>query len=195
MIFPYKDQWPEIHETTFVAPSADIIGTVTIGAESSVWFQAVVRGDVNSIVIGAQTNIQDHSMLHVSRSDQPLHIGNFVTVGHRCLLHSCTISDSVLIGMGAIVMDAAQIGEFSIIGAGSLVTQGTKIPPFSLVYGSPACIIRNLTPAEMEKITANALHYVQEISAFYGKIPSPKRCKTHSTIHSPDDDLSTSFLF
>src|SRR6476620_7212679 len=128
MILPYRKTWPRIHETAFVAPSADIIGDVEIGAHSSVWFQCVIRGDVNTIRIGSRTNIQDHSMLHVTRKTSPLKIGNEVTVGHRATLHGCTVGNRVLVGMGAIILDDAEIGDDCVVGAGALVTKGVVVP-------------------------------------------------------------------
>src|SRR3954471_9839357 len=132
MILPHHGVWPAIHETAFVAPSADVIGEVEIGAHSSVWFQVVIRGDVNWIKVGTRTNIQDHSMLHVTRRKSPLKIGDEVTVGHRVTLHGCTVGNRVLLGMGAILLDDCEIGDDCIIGAGALVTKGTKIPSGSL---------------------------------------------------------------
>lgn len=160
MIIPYRRIWPKIHETAFVAPSADIIGNVTLGELSSVWFQCVIRGDVNFIRIGNRTNIQDHSMLHVTRMKSPLRIGDEVTVAHRAVLHGCTIGNRVLIGMGSIVMDDVEIGEECLIGAGSLVTKGTQIPARSLVLGSPARVIRPLKEEEILGIIKSSENYV-----------------------------------
>ena len=146
--------------------SAQIIGDVIIGEESSVWFNAVIRGDVNHIRIGKYTNIQDGCVLHVARRTLPLLIGDEVTVGHNVVLHACTIGSQCLIGMGAIVMDGADIGEQSIVGAGSLVTPGTKIPPRSLVLGSPARVKRELTEEEIRGIRESAANYVGDIENY-----------------------------
>ena len=175
MILPYKDKWPQIHETAFVAPSSDIIGNVQIGADSSVWFQCVIRGDVNLITIGSRTNIQDQSMLHVTRKTNPLVIGNEVSVGHRALLHGCTIHNHVLIGMGAIVMDGAVIEDRCIVGAGTLVTKNFHAPVGSLVMGSPGKVIRLLSEEEIQGVIENGMHYVTESVYFHGLLPGPSR--------------------
>jgi len=148
MIDSFKGILPLMPANVFVAPSADVIGDVEIGALSSIWFRSVVRGDVHSIRIGARTNIQDLSMLHVTRKTHPLVIGSAVTVGHSVTLHGCTIQDRVLIGMGAIVLDGAVVCEGAIIGAGAIVTEGTEIPSGMLAFGSPARVKRALTAEE-----------------------------------------------
>lgn len=160
MILPYLEHHPRIHPSVYVAPSADVIGDVEIGEQSSVWFQVVIRGDVHSIRIGARTNIQDHSMLHVTRRKASLTIGNDVTIGHRVTLHGCTLGDRILVGMGAIIMDGAEIGDDCLIGAGSLVTQGFKAPPGSLVLGSPARVVRAVKDEERAFFKQSALNYV-----------------------------------
>jgi carbonic anhydrase/acetyltransferase-like protein (isoleucine patch superfamily) len=175
MILPHHEVWPKIHETAFIAPSADIIGDVEIGADSSVWFQVVIRGDVHSIRIGTRTNIQDHSMLHVTRGQSPLKIGDEVTVGHRVTLHGCTVGNRVLIGMGAIVLDDAIIGDDCIIGAGALVTKGVKIPPGSLVIGSPGKVARALKPEELAFLPKSAENYVNDSAEYRGYVRGPQR--------------------
>lgn len=175
MILPFKGCWPKIHETAFVAPSVDIIGDVEIGAHSSVWFQVVIRGDVHQIRIGNNTNIQDHSMLHVTRGKIPLTIGNEVTVGHRVTLHGCTIGNRILIGMGAIILDEAEIGDECLIGAGTLITQRIKIPPRSLVLGNPGKVIRPLKPEELEFLPKSAANYVSDSIEYRRHIPGPVR--------------------
>ena len=175
MIVPYRGKWPKIHETAFVAPSADLIGDIEIGSNSSIWFQCVIRADVNFIRIGNNTNIQDHSMLHVNRGNCPLHIGNHVTVGHRVMLHGCTIGNLVLVGMGVIVLDNADIGDECLIGAGSLVTQRMKIPPRSLVLGSPAKVIRPLNEQELAFLPKSAANYVADGIEYHGYVPGPAR--------------------
>ena len=187
MILPHHGQWPKVHETAFVAPSADLIGEVEIGERSSVWFQVVIRGDVNTIRIGARTNIQDQSMLHVTRPNQAgegkgpgdgkgssLVIGDDVTVGHRVTLHGCRIGNRVLIGMGAIIMDDAEIGDDCIVGAGALVTKGTKVPPGHLVMGSPAKVARPLKPEELAFLQKSAANYVRDSAEYQGYVHGPK---------------------
>lgn len=187
MILPHHGKWPEIHETVFVAPSADVIGEVAIGAESSVWFQVVVRGDVHRIRIGRRTNIQDHSLLHVTRPKQgatpgsrkdsigaELVVGDEVSIGHRVTLHGCTIGNRVLVGMGAIVMDDAVIGDDCLIGAGALVTQGTVIPPRSLVLGSPARVKRELTEEEIAFLPKSAANYVGDSVQYRAYVRGPQ---------------------
>ena len=162
MILPHHGKRPQIHETCFVASSADVIGEVELGSESSIWFQCVVRGDVNSIHIGSRTNIQDQSMLHVTRKISPLRVGDEVTVGHRVTLHGCRIGNRCLIGMGAIVMDDAEVGDECIIGAGALVTQGKKIPSRSVVMGAPGRVVREVTSEELAYFKKSAENYVRD---------------------------------
>ncbi len=175
MILPHHGKWPVIHETAWIAPSADLIGEVEIGAHSSIWFQVVVRGDVNPIKIGARTNIQDHSLLHVTRRVSPLNIGDEVTVGHRATLHGCTIGNRVLVGMGAIVLDDAVIGDDCIVGAGALVTKGTVVPAGSLVVGAPAKVTRMLKPEELEFLKKSAANYVADSSEYRAYVQGPKQ--------------------
>jgi carbonic anhydrase/acetyltransferase-like protein (isoleucine patch superfamily) len=151
---------PTIHESSFVAASADVIGRVTLEEESSVWFNATLRGDINQIVIGPRSNVQDNAVIHLA-DDYGCYVGEFVTVGHSAILHACTVKDEVLVGMGAIILDGAVIGERSIIGAGALVTGGTVIPPGSLVLGSPARVVKTLDLTEQAKIKNWAEKYVK----------------------------------
>jgi carbonic anhydrase/acetyltransferase-like protein (isoleucine patch superfamily) len=155
----YESHSPDIHPSAFVAASADLIGRVTLGEESSVWHHATLRGDINRIVIGPRSNVQDNAVIHLA-DDLGCHVGELVTVGHSAILHACTVKDEVLVGMGAIVLDGAVIGERSIIGAGALVTGGTVIPPGSLVLGSPAKVVRTLSPDEQAKVRSWADKYV-----------------------------------
>jgi carbonic anhydrase/acetyltransferase-like protein (isoleucine patch superfamily) len=155
----YLGAKPVIHPTAFVASGADIVGDVTLEEESSVWFQTVLRGDINRIVIGPRSNVQDGSVIHLA-DDYGTFVGELVTVGHKAILHACTVADEVLIGMGAIVLDGAEIGARSIIGAGALVTGGKKIPPGSLVLGSPAKVVRTLSMEEQAGIKVWAEKYV-----------------------------------
>lgn len=154
MIYPYKDKHPQIDPSAFIADYATITGDVKIGAESSVWFYTVVRGDVAPTVIGNKTNIQDLCMLHQSPNN-PLILEDNVTVGHQVTLHSCIVRKNALIGMGSVILDGAEIGEGAFIGAGSLVPQGKVIPPGKLAFGRPAKVIRDLNEddiADMERI-------------------------------------------
>ncbi|HAR42455.1 MAG TPA: gamma carbonic anhydrase family protein [Bdellovibrionales bacterium] len=175
MIIPHHGRWPQIHETAFVAPSSDIIGEVEIGAHSSVWFQCVLRGDVNWIRIGSRTNIQDQTVLHVTRKTSPLVIGDEVTVGHRATIHGCTLGNRILVGMGAIILDEAQIGDDCIIGAGALVTKGMTVPPGSLVIGAPARVARELKPEEREFLKKSADNYVNDSVGYYRYLHGPVR--------------------
>jgi len=148
MIITYKQKSPDIHPTCFKAPDSVIVGDVTIGAESSIWFKAVVRGDINYIRIGAWTNIQDGCIVHVTGGVSPAEIGDYVTVGHGAILHGCRIGDGCLIGMGAIILDDAIIGKGSMIAAGSVVRQGARIPPGTMIAGNPAEVKREVSEKE-----------------------------------------------
>jgi carbonic anhydrase/acetyltransferase-like protein (isoleucine patch superfamily) len=168
MILSFNGVMPKIAESVYIAPSADIIGDVAIGEESSVWFNTVIRGDVHFIRIGTRTSIQDISMLHVTRKTHPLIIGDEVTVGHHVTLHGCTIGNRVLIGMGAIILDGAEIGDGSIVGAGALVTEGIKVPTGVLVLGIPAKVVRPLTETETAFLSQSAKNYIN-LGATYRK--------------------------
>jgi carbonic anhydrase/acetyltransferase-like protein (isoleucine patch superfamily) len=150
---------PQLGAGVFIAPSADVLGDVTLGEGSSVWYQAVLRGDINRILVGPRSNIQDGAVVHLA-DDFPAVIGELVTIGHKAVVHACTIHDEVLVGMGAIILDGAEIGARSIIGAGTLVTGGTKIPPGSLVVGSPGRVRRALSLDEQSKVKTWAEKYV-----------------------------------
>ena len=154
------NQRPDVHSSAFIAKSADLIGAVTVGEEASIWYSSVLRADINKIKIGARSNIQDGCVVHLE-SDLGTHVGEYVTVGHKAILHACSIDDEVLVGMGAIVMDGTEIGARSIIGAGALVTMGTKIPPGSLVLGSPARGVRALSSKEPRSVKGWAENYVR----------------------------------
>ncbi|MDZ4815143.1 MAG: gamma carbonic anhydrase family protein [Verrucomicrobiota bacterium] len=155
---------PDLHPTVFVAPTATVIGDVVIGIHSSVWYSAVVRGDINFIKIGEGTNIQDAAVVHLA-DDYPALIGNYTTVGHSAVIHACTIGDEVLIGMGAIVLDGATVGNQCIIGANALVKKDMIIPDGSLVLGSPGKIIRALSPEERADLRSWAEKYVHVAQA------------------------------
>jgi carbonic anhydrase/acetyltransferase-like protein (isoleucine patch superfamily) len=168
-ILPFRGKNPEIHPTVYLAPTAAVIGDVVIGAESSVWFGAVIRGDVFYIRVGARTNVQDNCVLHVSHDRAACIVGDDVTVGHAAVLHGCTIADRVLVGMGSVIIDDAVVGADSIVGAGALVTMGTKIPPRSLVLGRPAKVVRSLTDAEVASIAEAGRLYVGFRAEFLGE--------------------------
>ena len=151
---------PIIHPTVVIALGAHVLGEATLGPRCSVWYNAVVRADEAPITIGAETNIQDCAVIHVS-TGHPTAIGEDVTIGHGAIVHGCTVGSNTLIGMGAIVLDDAEIGRDCIIGAGALVTKGMRIPDGSLAFGNPARIIRSLTEEEIEANRANAAEYVR----------------------------------
>ena len=165
-LLAYKDKFPQIGKNVFIAPGAWVIGDVIIGDFSSIWFNTVVRGDVNFIRIGNKTNIQDQCTLHVTTERFPLYIGNLVTIGHRAIIHGCKIDDKCLIGMGAIIMDGAHIETCSIVAAGSVVTPDTNVTKGSLVAGVPAKVKRALQEKEIEEITRLANHYVKIASNY-----------------------------
>ena len=157
--FRYLGARPVVHPSAFIAHGADVLGDVTLSEDSSVWFQTVLRADINRIVIGPRSNVQDGSVIHLA-DDYGTFVGELVTIGHKAILHACTVDNEVLVGMGAIVLDGAEIGARSIIGAGALVTGGKKIPPGSLVLGSPAKVVRSLSLEEQAGIKVWAEKYV-----------------------------------
>ncbi len=159
MLYRYYDKLPQIAASAFIAPSADVIGDVRIGAESSVWFHCTLRGDGEKILIGERSNIQDNSVLHISSGKLPCIIGNDVTVGHGCLVHACTLEDFAFIGMGATVLDGAKVESFGFVAAGALVSPGFIVPSHTLVAGVPAKIIRELKESEVEMIRHVAALY------------------------------------
>ncbi|ODS55414.1 MAG: gamma carbonic anhydrase family protein [Acidobacteria bacterium SCN 69-37] len=160
MLRPYRGRLPVVDPSAFVDDSAQVIGDVTIGAESSVWMHVVIRGDVNVIRIGARTNLQDGTIVHVMHDTRATTIGDDVTIGHGAVIHGCTIRDRVLIGMGTIVLNGAVIGEDSIVAAGTLVTEGTVIPPRSMVMGRPGTVRRPLSDEDVTSILGYARNYV-----------------------------------
>jgi len=160
-IFPYREFVPKIHPSVFIADGAKIIGDVEILQDSSIWFNVVIRGDINFIRIGRCTNIQDNSVLHVTSQTAPLYIGSYVTVGHNAILHGCTVEDYCLVGMGAVVLDKAIVKKRSMVGAGSLVLQNSVIPEGTLVAGVPAKVIRDLTDSEIKSIEESAIGYLK----------------------------------
>ena len=161
MLRPYRGGMPVVHPTAFVDESAQVIGDVQIGAESSVWMNAVIRGDVNSIRIGERTNVQDGTVIHVMHHTHPTAVGDDVTIGHGAIVHGCTVGSRVLLGMGAILLNGSTIGEDTIVAAGSLVTENMAVPPRSLVMGSPARVRRALTDDEVRFVLESAKNYVR----------------------------------
>jgi len=161
MLKAFRGIMPTVAAGAFIEDTAAVIGDVVIGSESSVWFHAVIRGDVHFIRIGHRTNIQDLSMLHVTHDTHPLILGDDVTIGHHVVLHGCTLKNRILVGMGAIVMDGAVIEEDCVVGAGALVTERTHIPPKSLVLGAPAKVKRPLTEDELSWIKNSARNYIR----------------------------------
>jgi carbonic anhydrase/acetyltransferase-like protein (isoleucine patch superfamily) len=159
MIRDFLGARPSFDSSNFIAQSANLIGDVTLGSESSVWFNATIRGDVNWIRIGSYSNVQDNAVVHVTNRTAPVTIGDSVTIGHSAVVHGCRIHDRVLVGIGAILLDHADVGEGSIIGAGALVTSRTVIPPGSLVLGTPARVVRRLTDDEIASILEYAENY------------------------------------
>ncbi len=159
MVTSYLNETPKIHESCFIAASADIIGSVVIAEDANIWYGAVLRGDVNNIYIGRGTNIQDQVVVHVADRFS-CHIGDNVTVGHGAIVHACEIGNNVLIGMGAIVLDGSKVDDNVIIGAGALIPPGKHIPSGSMVIGSPGKIVRQLTPEEIEGLNQSAQKYV-----------------------------------
>lgn len=167
MIYPYKNQFPKIDSTVFIADYATVTGDVTIGKNSSIWFNAVIRGDVAPVIIGENVSIQDLSCLHQS-PNKPLVIEDDVIVGHQVTLHSCIIRKNALIGMGAIVLDGAEIGEGAFIGAGALVPPGMKIPPHSLALGSPAKVVREVNDDDRKDMARIVREYVEKGQYYKG---------------------------
>jgi len=173
IIMDYKGLSPKIDSSAWIAPGAAVIGDVKIGKDCSIWFGTVIRGDVHKIEIGDRVSVQDLSMIHVThykKSDKsdgsPTIIGNDVTIGHKVMLHGCTIEDACLIGMSATILDDAVIGKESIVGAGALVTKGKKFPPRSLILGSPAKVVRELTDDEVKELYDSAKRYVNFMKGY-----------------------------
>lgn len=158
-LFPFNNKFPNINNSVFMASGSKIIGDVEIGEFSSIWYNTVIRGDVNFIRIGAYTNVQDSSMIHVTNKTFPTIIGSKVTIGHSATLHGCTLKDLCLIGMGAVVLDGALVESFSMVAAGAVIKPGFVVPTGKLVAGVPAKIVRDLSREEMEDFEASALRY------------------------------------
>jgi carbonic anhydrase/acetyltransferase-like protein (isoleucine patch superfamily) len=168
MIYPYKDKYPSIADSAFIADYVTITGDVTIGEYSSIWFNTIIRGDVSPTIIGDRVNVQDLCVLHQSPRCA-LILEDDVTIGHQVTLHSCTIRKSALVGMGSIVLDGAEVGEGAFIGAGSLVPQGKIIPPNTLAFGRPAKVIRELTEEDKQDMARIRREYVEK-GQFYKSV-------------------------
>lgn len=171
MIHPYRGNTPVLDPSVFVVESAEIIGDVTIGKDSSVWYNSVIRGDVNVIRIGERTNVQDGCLLHVRHEKYPLIVGSDVTLGHGVILHACTIADRCLIGMGAIVLDNARINSYTLVAAGAVVTGGSEFPEGVLVTGVPAKVARPLSEVERASIQQSALNYLDYVRTYRQAAP------------------------
>lgn len=169
VILPYGGTAPRLAATAWVAPGAVVVGDVEIGEGSSIWFQTVVRGDVNRIRIGARTNVQDHTTVHVTGGTHPTVVGDDVTIGHRVVLHGCTVKDRCLVGIGAIVLDGAVIEEEAMVGAGALVTPGMIVPSGTLVLGAPAKVKRPLTADERAFFRTSAARYAGYAGRYRGE--------------------------
>ena len=165
MIYQLGNQIPQVADGVYVAPSADVIGSVSLGSRSSVWFGAVLRGDNDQISVGARSNIQDNTVIHVD-AGVPVTIGDDVSVGHSVVIHGCTICDKVLIGNGAVVLDFAEIGENSLVGAHALVTERKHFPARSLIIGAPAKVVRELTDEEVEQLSRNVESYLKKAERY-----------------------------
>lgn len=172
-IEPFHEIWPKIPDSAFVAASADVIGRVTLGEESSLWYNTTLRGDINEITIGPRSNVQDNAVIHLA-DDFGCHVGELVTVGHSAILHACTVGDEVLVGMGACVLDGTIIGPRCIIGANALVTGGTIIPEGSLVLGSPARVVKTLDLKDQQDIKSWAEKYVRNSRLFKERKFTPR---------------------
>jgi len=164
-IYQLDNQTPSVHPTAYVAGSAEVMGNVHLEADVSIWFGTVIRGDNEPITIGEGSNIQDASVLH-SDHGKPLTVGRHVTVGHGVMLHGCTIGDESLIGIGAVVLNGARIGKNCLVGAGSLVTEGKAFPDGSMIMGSPAKVVRQLSPEQQEALRQSAQHYIANARRF-----------------------------
>lgn len=165
-LIPYNGYFPTIHESVFLCEGVIIVGDVVIGQDSSIWFNSVIRGDVCSIRIGERTNIQDNSTLHVTHDTGPLHIGNDVTIGHGATLHACTIHDSALIGMGAVLLDDCVVESNSMVAAGAVVRPGFVVPSGMLVAGVPAKVVRALTAEEHRQILESPKNYLRYVQTY-----------------------------
>ncbi len=166
MIVPFRGAVPRLASGVHLAPTAVVIGDVEIGKDSSVWYHTVIRGDVHRIRIGERTNVQDGCVLHVTGGTHPLGVGSDVSIGHRAVVHGCTLGDRVLVGIGAVVLDGARIGEESIVGAGAVVAEGASFPPRSLLLGVPARRVRDLTDDDLARVLRTRDDYLRLAAAY-----------------------------
>ena len=164
-VYEVDGKTPQVDSTAWIADSAQVMGHVTLGPDASVWFGCVLRGDTESMTIGEGSNIQDLTVMHADHG-LPLTIGKHVTVGHKVMLHGCTIGDESLIGIGAVVLNGAKIGKHCLVGAGSLVTEGKEFPDGSMIMGTPAKVVRELTPQQIEGLRLSAQHYIDNARMF-----------------------------
>lgn len=175
MIYQLADRRVTRHSSAWIAPSADVIGSVVLEERASVWFQVVIRGDNDVITIGPESNVQDGSVLHTD-SEVPLTLGRGCTVGHQVMLHGCQVGNYCLIGMNAVVLNRARIGDYCMVGANALVTEGKQIPDGSVLMGSPAKVVRQVTEAERRVLEASAAHYVHNAQRYLAQLaPDPTR--------------------
>ncbi|MGI6450209.1 MAG: gamma carbonic anhydrase family protein [Desulfitobacteriia bacterium] len=186
MLIPYQGNTPQIGANVYIAEGAQVIGRVKVGELSSIWFNCVLRGDINSITIGKRTNIQDLSVIHVN-TDQPVIVEDYVSIGHSCVLHGCTIKKGSLIGMGAIILNQSVIGENCLVAAGSLVPERKVFPPNTLILGSPAKAVRELSPEEIESLRQTSLRYVQRGQDYLG---AANKIKDKVKVFKPLQDLN-----
>lgn len=161
LLLPFEGATPKLGDDVYIAPGARVIGNVALGDEASVWYNAVIRGDLERVDIGARTNVQDGTVIHIESGQFPTIIGEGVTIGHKALVHACTIGDNCLIGMGSIILDGAVIEDNTLIAAGAVVTPGTTIPSGTLAMGTPAKVVRELSAEEIQHFKASAAHYVE----------------------------------
>jgi carbonic anhydrase/acetyltransferase-like protein (isoleucine patch superfamily) len=186
----FLGQSPSFDASNYIAPTAAVIGDVTLGEGASIWFGASLRGDVHWIEVGAESNVQDNATVHVSRGTHPCRIGERVTIGHNAVVHGCTVEDDCLIGMAAVVLDGAVIGAGSLVGAHALVTGNTVIPPRSLVLGAPAAAVRSVSDEEVERNRANAAHYVRMSAMYRGEVtPDTNPFYERDSAHNPQPHL------
>lgn len=164
-LFSFEGKQPQVHPDAFIAPGARLVGDVTLGEQANIWFNAVLRGDIQPVVIGHGSNIQDNCVCHVGYTEACV-VGEHVTVGHSAVLHGCTLGNEVLVGMGAVIMSGVVVGDQSIIGAGALLTEGMQVPAGSLVYGSPAKIVSSLGAKERSQIRRYAEEYIELVARF-----------------------------
>ncbi|MEY4631142.1 MAG: hypothetical protein RIQ81_1262 [Pseudomonadota bacterium] len=168
-VMDWKGNRPELGKDVFIASGARVIGDVVLGVGTNVWFNVVIRGDVNSIRVGFRTNIQDNAVVHVTRGTGPTNIGSDVTIGHSAIIHACTVEDNCLIGMGAVILDGARIRKNSLVAAGSVVTPGKDFPAGSMIMGSPAKAVRELTAQEIAGLQDSADHYVELARTYFSR--------------------------